>query len=480
MNLMRRAMGSGVTRPMLRRLLWVCASLLLAGLAAFTVMELQAVRGGNEGGDREQVNAVADDDADGGGSTGAGAGERTTRATWPDPFPSGHEGAAWLGTHGKADLERCSTCHSEKRCTGCHGIELPHPAGWDGTHGPVALAVGVGSCGRCHEDRITECDACHTVEMPHPADWVKTRHRTTAASDVKQCASCHTEQTCASCHDLTSAETCGACHAAQLAALDLEGGHSGDVCLSCHQTTAGAVGPGADHRTTAGCLTCHSRARLAPSPEVVSARQWARSVGQGMGSWIERGVHGAADLENCGSCHDVHNAGPRQFPAGVSPEARDCADSCHSWVRGDVTSRGFVNSSGNAAQTTYQGTIDPTRLLAGGSTLHTTEVYGKDGCAGRCHDGPHGTVTPCVECHDYSWGTPANLHSTHIPFVSGEQAAADPENFGASGGNACMYCHAPGTAQGVPEGSTVYRGSCWNCHLSGHNPITPYWEMPQG
>jgi hypothetical protein len=147
-----------------------------------------------------------------------------------------------------------------------------------------------------------------------------------------------------------------------------------------------------------------------------------------------------------------------------------------------VVSRGLTNASGDPEQTTYRGTIKPGQMLAASAKKHTTEVYAAHGCAGLCHKGPHGTVTPCVSCHSFKWEDAGNLHSTHIPFVTGEQSQADPGNYEAGNAEtACKYCHKPGGGSGgeATGGSSLSKASCWNCHLSGHDPNTPYWELPK-
>lgn len=247
------------------------------------------------------------------------------------------------------------------------------------------------------------------------------------------------------------------------------------------------------------CLNagCHAGKEFNPDPAVVSQRNWQLGNGPALGGWTERGIHAANDTNNplpatmscyqchsqtCDNCHNndyqVHANGhePPTFPEGVTGRVgEDCAPSCHAWVKAGetVTSQGFVNASGDPQATTYVGPISPGELLVAAQTgvIQHYDLFMTYGCNGFCHGGPeatHGTITVCKSCHSFQFSNTeeTNLHSTHVSFVSAEQAAADPADAQA-GYPVCNYCHSS-------------KASCWNCHLSGHDPITPYWEIPAG
>ena len=245
------------------------------------------------------------------------------------------------------------------------------------------------------------------------------------------------------------------------------------------------------------CLNvgCHAGKEFNPNPPVESQRQWLLANGEALGEWTERGIHAVNDTDNplpatmscyqchaqtCDNCHlndfQVHASGPEPpiFPEGASGQVdKDCAQGCHAWVKAGetITSEGFTNASGDPQQTTYVGPISPAELLEAAKTdkpLHA-EIFATYGCEGFCHGGPqapHGTITLCKSCHSFQFSNAeeVNLHSTHVSFVEAEQPLADPA--GAEAGSpACNYCHSSGA-------------SCWNCHLSGHDPVTRYWELP--
>ena len=198
----------------------------------------------------------------------------------------------------------------------------------------------------------------------------------------------------------------------------------------------------------------------------------------------------------------------------TAPTQQSCASACHAWVMGEcppdaggvgswlrdgkchkdwqdgeVSEPGFGDAS-------YAGTISPAALLSSPSNAHA-QVYASTGCAGLCHGGPepvpagmiencewgtgeecqgtpwalHGTITNCKSCHDFDVlgvtdGNPdhARLHLLHISRLTLERPLADTAGFQAQPSSlVCDYCHSS-------------KASCWNCHLSGHNPITQYWQ----
>lgn len=142
-------------------------------------------------------------------------------------------------THGaragsSADL--CSTCHSQRFCASCHGVDVPalparmsfdspgqasvHRAGFVSRHATEAAAQP-GACSSCHEPEA--CLGCHGDRRiasaavssggeqpanPHPAGWVglsrgDNEHGRAARRDPAACAGCHGgagESLCVSCH----------------------------------------------------------------------------------------------------------------------------------------------------------------------------------------------------------------------------------------------------------------------------------------
>lgn len=214
------------------------------------------------------------------------------------------------------------------------------------------------------------------------------------------------------------------------------------------------------------------------------------------------------------SCNDwpgwaVIPCGVTTIPAGlpgagtslpVNPTDQNCAVSCHLWVKtgAEVTEEdGFTNASGIKSLSQYNGPISPAELLEDGAKVtnilgnkHSSIYHGEEsgksgGCAGFCHGGsskPHGTIVNCASssCHTFE-----NLHGVHIPVVTALQPISDPASLANENQRqvVCQYCHdvppiiGSYTTSEFPKNS-VYKGSCWNCHLSGHEPVIPYFTNP--
>jgi hypothetical protein len=175
--------------------------------------------------------------------------------------------ADFARTHGaqagsSADL--CSTCHAERFCASCHGVDVPalpaalafdapgrasvHRAGFSSRHA-IEAAAQPGACSSCHQPE--SCQSCHAARgiaaraggpaSPHPPGWVglsrrENEHGRAARRDPAGCASCH-------------------------------GGAGEALCVSCHRV--GGVGgsihpPGWSSRQSLGdlpCRLCHASGR---------------------------------------------------------------------------------------------------------------------------------------------------------------------------------------------------------------------------
>jgi hypothetical protein len=102
-------------------------------------------------------------------------------------------------------MTTCDGCHSpatEKACIDCHGLELPHPAGFMSTHAGRANNEPA-LCGRCHEGlTATSGCVCHggqenlhgTYEVWFPA------HGPAASSTGAGGCNCHEVRFCGYCH----------------------------------------------------------------------------------------------------------------------------------------------------------------------------------------------------------------------------------------------------------------------------------------
>ena len=118
----------------------------------------------------------------------------------------------------------CYACHQQERCTSCHGITMPHPAGWypgepkPGGAGAAGTHVKQGFaqrelCYRCHFDSKPferpqkGCGPkCH--KQPYGlhggVGWVK-EHGLQATGQkggrAADCFFCHAQTLCEDCHD---------------------------------------------------------------------------------------------------------------------------------------------------------------------------------------------------------------------------------------------------------------------------------------
>lgn len=243
-------------------------------------------------------------------------------------MPESHKRADFARGHGQdAPQETCLTCHTQRQCDNCHGLSLPHPAGFAASHGPMAKSQSE-LCGTCHTPSYCndchggfpmphpagfidvhgqhdqrqcstchtqrDCDSCHARNNPHPSNF-GTTHGPAAKRDDPKCATCHTQSYCDSCHGLRLPHPTGfdTQHGAQAKS-------SPDSCAKCHQQRE--------------CDDCHGR----PMPHPAD---------------YER-VHGLEALgrsEDCGRCHtsndcrDCHGATvphPRNYIYGHAGEAK--------------------------------------------------------------------------------------------------------------------------------------------------------------
>lgn len=107
-------------------------------------------------------------------------------------------GASWESTHGMGDLLSCATCHQEDFCVRCHGVPLPHPPDFGGTHGDSGVE-GLAGCRTCHKTQEF-CSDCHGMEMPHPEGFLQQHSSLAEGLEDPSCMRCHGSQDCIDCH----------------------------------------------------------------------------------------------------------------------------------------------------------------------------------------------------------------------------------------------------------------------------------------
>jgi hypothetical protein len=102
-------------------------------------------------------------------------------------------------------VEHCSTCHgSGDFCNKCHGLEMPHPAGFKKGHGKLGKADPK-VCAHCHAPARNQagtefCNSCHHPRNTPGTSWIKQHPQVVRSSDPGQCFACHNPTFCSNCH----------------------------------------------------------------------------------------------------------------------------------------------------------------------------------------------------------------------------------------------------------------------------------------
>lgn len=100
---------------------------------------------------------------------------------------------------------RCTGCHtpaSAQRCVACHGLELPHPAGFMSKHAGLSYRSPA-LCAKCHEQASSRLACgCHQDVNAHGtySEWFPL-HGPMARSNGPGGCRCHGQAFCAFCHD---------------------------------------------------------------------------------------------------------------------------------------------------------------------------------------------------------------------------------------------------------------------------------------
>ncbi|HAL29803.1 MAG TPA: hypothetical protein DCP20_03685 [Coriobacteriia bacterium] len=102
-------------------------------------------------------------------------------------------------------VNTCYTCHLKQYCTDCHGVEMPHPAGFSEDHGDLGLS-NPQSCATCHarsEEEVAGnefCNACHHPDSTPGTSWIDQHWVSVRDSGGSACFECHNPTYCATCH----------------------------------------------------------------------------------------------------------------------------------------------------------------------------------------------------------------------------------------------------------------------------------------
>ncbi|HSA60469.1 MAG TPA: hypothetical protein VLJ37_12385 [bacterium] len=472
------------------------------------------------GGDLTACKACHGSDLKGGTS---GVSCNTCHANYPHSVIPG-----WSGTgHGSqsdtpAEREACKTCHgtdllggtSGVSCKSCHATYPHDAAGWSagtghGSYVKTTLSGVLTTCQLCHGADLSgghsgvSCFTCHP-DYPHSVipGWSGLGHgsKSDTPAEREACKTCHGTDllggtsgvSCKSCHatyphdaagwsagtghgvhvkttlsgDLTS---CKVCHGA-----DLQGGHSGVSCFSCHadyphSVIAGwattAHGPKADtpvereackacHGTdllggTSGvsCKSCHTE--FPHSPEWV-AKEVETTTGSGT-------CCNPDDETDCWSCTwttsvDRMFLHGRKFVEQKQGGFVDTPNRCSNCHGGDygkfLNGKNCMSCHPGYPHVKYANWVDlPTATPIGGQ--HTPSFLA----------GATGLTSPCTACHP-NFGT-----------------GLEPLGLAGAGLNAdaCSSCHEayPHVRLSLSPDSWIYR--------AGVPPSTPHsWKYNHG
>ena len=171
----------------------------------------------------------------------------------------------------------CAGCHhSGNTCSSCHnGLTMPHPAGWQGSHGAVVNTRGKSICVGCHLKKDPRfCISCHGVVIPHPSGW-RSGHASVGLDKPQVCVKCHGQDSCLRCHGLTMPHPAGWTSSHPSTALSSPSlcsrCHSSSFCTACHGVSLPHSGSFiADHpqytvNNGGVCVKCHGNNGAGPS-----------------------------------------------------------------------------------------------------------------------------------------------------------------------------------------------------------------------
>ncbi len=120
-----------------------------------------------------------------------------------DLIPKDHKEANWLRpTHAdnaEEDRKFCQSCHLEKFCFDCHGMEMPHP---EETFKKDHQKLGQDDPSKCRLCHLEEnfCNNCHHQPPDKDKDWIPQHWKIVKEKGADDCFSCHDETYCSHCH----------------------------------------------------------------------------------------------------------------------------------------------------------------------------------------------------------------------------------------------------------------------------------------
>lgn len=371
----------------------------------------------------------------------------------PPMLHSLHSGSNWIESRLSTEFPWCSRCHAPAACSACHASPVQHGDHAVGRYPAVPVKQADGLMAPVTASTCVN-PSCHALASAG-----------TSSFDAPSCAACHVDKTEVHGYDtadhvaddaLVSGVACSACHL-----LDLDSGHGGSACGTCHPAPRDSLGA-----WDQGCVTgdCHAPASSAPmhagadaghAPAVASQVCLECHTGSDLA-----GVHSdAVSASGASSCLVCH-------VGGAVPASKECA-SCHFTMD--------MHPVGSHAA--------PQSVACGESGCHdTTDVTTNHADCRTCHANPEIPVMPssseCVGCHAEDGPRPHySVHGANPPLM---QSGAPQYAFytgSAPGGlytTACAICHASnlvdahlGSAATLPQKNRSGEPlTCASCHSS--------------
>lgn len=211
--------------------------------------------------------------------------------------------------HGELSRRRgadCRVCHDPKTfCQNCHGLPMPHPAGFLNTHRAVVKDKGEKTCATCHKKEF--CSDCHKHRAKHKPGWINT-HGAVATQDAKSCLTCHEPTDCLACHKKPVAGAknvhpdCTFCHDDKTMKFT-----GTDTCAGCHDDVAKQIPSGS---VKTDCTLCHQPHVWKPQANLCAQCHDMKKAG----------LHEKSDHALCKTCHNPHT---------WKPTSRDVCLKCH-------------------------------------------------------------------------------------------------------------------------------------------------------
>jgi hypothetical protein len=157
----------------------------------------------------------------------------------------------------KGDPKSIST--TDPTCTGCHQQPMPHPAGYESSHGQAAQ-LSPASCAQCHSSankanpdsphsKPLFCQECHLNKFSHPGNFTSTHKLVLSRAGNDPSAA-----GCTQCHSTTAGGTnsCTTCHTNGFGSN--QAWHPSDW-VGTHKDTLAQYG---NSQSAAGCTKCHT------------------------------------------------------------------------------------------------------------------------------------------------------------------------------------------------------------------------------